>query len=52
MGVMGPEGRALSAARGGGFLLTGWLENDGDLEGQAAAAVRPWLSRRGGRADL
>ena len=41
VGVMGPEGRALSAARGGGFLVTGWLENDGDLAGQKAAAARP-----------
>lgn len=40
VGVLGPEGRALSAARGQGFLLRNWLENDGDLAGQAAAAAR------------
>jgi len=40
VGVMGPEGRALSAARGEGFLVRNWLENDGDLAGQAVAAAR------------
>lgn len=40
VGVMGPEGRALSAARGDGFMLRNWLENDGDLAGQAVAAGR------------
>ncbi|PLL13006.1 competence protein [Tabrizicola sp. TH137] len=40
VGVMGPEGRALSAARGDGFMLRNWLENDGDLARQAVAAGR------------
>lgn len=40
VGVLGPEGRALSVARGAGFLLRNWLENDGDLAGQAVAAQR------------
>ncbi|MEM8956708.1 MAG: ComEC/Rec2 family competence protein [Pseudomonadota bacterium] len=30
VGVMTPEGRALSRARGNGFAARAWLENDGD----------------------
>lgn len=41
LGLMGPEGRALSAARGGGFAAESWLENDGDLATQEEAAARP-----------
>ncbi len=41
VGLAGPEGRALSAARGGGFAAESWLENDGDLAGQERAAARP-----------
>lgn len=41
VGLMGPGGRALSDARGGGFAARGWLENDGDLATQAIAATRP-----------
>lgn len=44
VGVMGPEGRALSAPRGAGFTARSWLENDGDGAGQEAAAARPGLS--------
>lgn len=40
-GLMGPEGRALSAPRGEGFAARQWLENDGDGADQAAAAARP-----------
>jgi competence protein ComEC len=40
-GVTGPEGRALSKPRGGGFAAESWLENDGDLAEQAGAAARP-----------
>jgi competence protein ComEC len=40
VGLIGPEGRAVSAARGAGFAVTGWLENDGDLVTQEAAAAR------------
>ncbi len=40
-GVMGPEGRALSAARGAGFAARAWLEDDGDPADQATAAARP-----------
>jgi competence protein ComEC len=41
LGLAGPEGRALSAARGGGFAAENWLQNDGDLAGQTQAARRP-----------
>lgn len=41
LGLAGEEGRALSAARGGGFAASNWLENDGDLVPQAEAAARP-----------
>jgi competence protein ComEC len=44
LGLMGPEGRALSAASGGGFAAENWLENDGDLVAQAVAAARPGFS--------
>ncbi|WP_346763294.1 ComEC/Rec2 family competence protein [Tabrizicola caldifontis] len=40
-GLVGPGGRALSAATGGGFAAESWLENDGDLVSQAQAAARP-----------
>jgi competence protein ComEC len=40
VGVMGAEGRALSAGKGAGFAATNWLENDGDLAGQEDAAKR------------
>lgn len=40
-GLTGPEGRALSAARGAGFAARQWLENDGDGADQATAAQRP-----------
>ncbi|MBJ2150720.1 ComEC/Rec2 family competence protein [Paracoccus sp. IB05] len=41
VGVMGPEGRALSTATGGGFSASNWLESDGDLASQKTAALRP-----------
>ncbi len=41
LGLAGPEGRALSASRGGGFAAENWLQNDGDLTAQPAAADRP-----------
>ena len=41
LGLAGPEGRALSAAKGGGFAAENWLQNDGDLAEQGAAAERP-----------
>lgn len=44
VGVLGPDGRALSAKRGAGFAARNWLENDGDLVGQDKAAARAGLS--------
>jgi competence protein ComEC len=41
LGLEGPEGRALSAPKGGGFAAENWLQNDGDLTEQAQAAERP-----------
>ncbi|MCU0905090.1 MAG: ComEC family competence protein [Tabrizicola sp.] len=41
VGLEGAEGRALSAARGGGFSAENWLQNDGDLAEQGLAAARP-----------
>lgn len=40
VGVMTKEGRALSAARGAGFIAKNWLENDGDEALQEHAAKR------------
>ncbi|MGL4238708.1 MAG: ComEC/Rec2 family competence protein [Tabrizicola sp.] len=40
IGLAGPDGRALSAASGGGFSAESWLENDGDLAEQKLAAKR------------
>lgn len=44
VGVSGPEGRALSKARGDGFSAQNWLENDGDAADQTTAAARPGFS--------
>ncbi len=40
VGLMGPQGRALSRARGAGFVAGEWLEADGDAAPQAVAAAR------------
>lgn len=40
VGVMTDQGRALSKAKGAGFVATVWLENDGDTADQAVAAER------------
>ncbi|WP_417587935.1 ComEC/Rec2 family competence protein [Pararhodobacter oceanensis] len=40
VGLMTPEGRALSRARGAGFVARHWLEADGDAAAQEAAAAR------------
>ncbi|MBD0864353.1 MAG: ComEC/Rec2 family competence protein [Rhodobacteraceae bacterium] len=40
VGVMTEEGRALSRARGSGFVARVWLENDGDRVAQPVAADR------------
>ncbi len=46
IGVMTPQGRALSRDKGSGFIAGIWLENDGDGAGQPAAARR-WPVRPG-----
>lgn len=53
-GIVMSEGRSLSRARGDGFVAGLWLENDGDLEPQAVAALRAgWRDDGAGRvADL
>ncbi|WP_368484370.1 ComEC/Rec2 family competence protein [Pseudooceanicola sp. HF7] len=40
VGVMTPDGRALSRERAQGFVATVWLENDGDRASQEVAAGR------------
>ncbi len=40
VGVLTPQGRALSKSRGAGFIARNWLENDGDNFDQEAAAER------------
>ncbi|TDE40381.1 ComEC/Rec2 family competence protein [Antarcticimicrobium sediminis] len=40
VGVMTPQGRALSKSRGAGFVAGIWLENDGDGADQPEAAAR------------
>ena len=39
-GLLGPEGRALSAPRGSGFAAEAWLADDGDLADPKTAALR------------
>lgn len=52
-GLMGAEGRVLSGAKGAGFTAESWLENDGDLAGQQAAAARTgFTGPRGARAAV
>ena len=40
VGILGPEGRALSKPRGQGFVARSWLENDGDPVEQVDAHAR------------
>lgn len=47
VGVMTPEGRALSRPSGAGFVASNWLENDGDAASQETAAQR-WAVRPAG----
>ncbi|MDO5621122.1 MAG: ComEC/Rec2 family competence protein [Paracoccus sp. (in: a-proteobacteria)] len=42
--VMGPQGRVPSKPSGGAFAISSWLEADGDMAPQAAAAARPGWS--------
>ena len=46
VGVMEAQGRALSRARGDGFVARVWLENDGDAATQQEAAAR-WPGQEG-----
>ncbi|MGB3147424.1 MAG: ComEC/Rec2 family competence protein [Paracoccaceae bacterium] len=41
VGVMTTDGRALSKAKGAGFVAKSWLEDDGDAADQETAAARP-----------
>jgi len=47
VGVMTPEGRALSKDRGESFSATVWLENDGDGAQQKEAAARMAAAKEG-----
>lgn len=40
VGIMTPQGRALSKESGAGFVARNWLENDGDGEDQTTANAR------------
>ena len=51
VGLMTPQGRALSKPRGAGFVAGIWLENDGDGSDQPAAADR-WQQVKGGENTL
>lgn len=48
VGVLTPQGRALSKPRGDGFAASSWLENDGDPADQATAAGRSGLTGEAG----
>ncbi len=43
-GVVGDEGRSLSAPRGAGFAAENWMQDDGDLATQEEAAARDGFS--------
>lgn len=45
VGLMTPEGRVLSRARGAGFVARNWLEADGDGATQAEAAARAGMEQ-------
>lgn len=49
LGLIGPQARAMSAAKGNGFAAAVWLENDGDRASQELAALRAGFS--GGKGD-
>jgi competence protein ComEC len=48
VGVLGPDGRALSKPRGDGFAAMAWLENDGDPVAQDVAFARRGFSGAAG----
>ncbi|MFQ1700933.1 ComEC/Rec2 family competence protein [Loktanella agnita] len=47
IGLLGPEGRALSKPTGSGFVAGIWLENDGGPVAQEVAAMRTGITRNG-----
>lgn len=49
VGLIGPQGRAMSSAKGAGFSADSWLENDGDLALQDQAAARDGFAGPKGR---
>ncbi|MEH6833777.1 MULTISPECIES: ComEC/Rec2 family competence protein [Falsihalocynthiibacter] len=49
VGVMTPQGRALSKAKGAGFVADSWLENDGDGSAQLVASERGKFERAKGK---
>ena len=48
VGVMTPEGRALSREKGQGFVAQSWLENDGTDRDRVAASARGAVRMAGG----
>lgn len=52
LGVLGPEGRALSKPKGAGYAAESWLEDDGDGAAQLVAAARPGMTRLPGEVAL
>lgn len=47
VGLMTPEGRAISKPSGGAFVVSTWLQEDGDMATQEDAAARPaWSGDR------
>ena len=47
VGLMTPQGRAMSKPAGGSFIASSWLLEDGDIASQAEAAARPaWQGDR------
>lgn len=54
VGLMTPAGRAISKPSGGSFVVSTWLQEDGDMVDQEQAAARPaWQGDRRDRvADL
>lgn len=48
VGVMTPEGRALSREKGQGFVAQSWLENDGSDRDRVAASARGAVRMAGG----
>ncbi|MEO0427325.1 MAG: ComEC/Rec2 family competence protein [Pseudomonadota bacterium] len=52
VGVLGPQGRALSRGVGQGFAAETWLRRDGERVAQEIAAARPGFAERGAGAAL